>query len=114
MVAITKGLGPEKACAGKASSIYKGQTRPLVRGSSSTKLSQLLTTNSNDLLWPFITPRHRLRGKHSLSIFEKTCLLIRCLAVDVLLLGAYAPAGICFPSRCLATGLYVAISMSEI
>jgi hypothetical protein len=29
MVANTKGLGPEKYCAGKASSIYKIQTRPL-------------------------------------------------------------------------------------
>jgi hypothetical protein len=30
MVASPKGLGPEKHCAGKASSIYKRQTRPLV------------------------------------------------------------------------------------
>jgi hypothetical protein len=54
--------------------------------SSSTELSQLLTTNANDLLRPFITPRHIPRKKHSLSIVEKACLLIRCLAMDVLLL----------------------------
>jgi hypothetical protein len=34
--------------------------------SSSTELPQILTTNSNDLLCPVITPRHGLRRKHSL------------------------------------------------
>jgi hypothetical protein len=31
MVASSKELGPQKACAGKARSTYKRQTRPLVR-----------------------------------------------------------------------------------
>jgi hypothetical protein len=38
---------------------------------------------SNDLLCPFITPRHGPRRKHSLSIVEKACLLIRCLAMGL-------------------------------
>jgi hypothetical protein len=64
---------------------------------------------SNDLLCPFITPRHGLRRKYSLPIVEKACLLIRRLVMDVLLLRAYASAGICLLSRCLAVGLYVTI-----
>jgi hypothetical protein len=43
------------------------------------------------------------------AIVEKASLLIRCLAIDVLLLRAYASAGMCLPSRCLAMGLYVTI-----
>jgi hypothetical protein len=35
-------------------------------------------------------------------ILFEACLLIRCLAVDVLLLRALVPAGMCLPSRCLA------------
>jgi hypothetical protein len=38
---------------------------------------------------------------------EKACLLICCLAIDVLFLRAYASARICLPGRCLAMGLYV-------
>jgi hypothetical protein len=78
--------------------------------SSSTELSQLLiTTLSNDLLWPLIIYRHGPRRKHSLCIVEKACLLIHCLAMDVLLLRAYASAEMCLPSRCLAMGLYIKI-----
>jgi hypothetical protein len=65
-------------------------------------------SNSDDLVFPFITPRHGPRRKHSLSIVEKACLLIRYLALDVLLRG-YASAGMCLPSRCLVMGLYVTI-----
>jgi hypothetical protein len=64
---------------------------------------------SNDLLCSFITPRHGQRRKHSLSIVEKTCLLIRCLAMDVLLFRSLTLAGMCLPSRCLAMGLYATI-----
>jgi hypothetical protein len=79
---------------------------------SSAELSQrLTTTNSNDLLCPFITSQHGPRSKYSLSIVEKTCLLIRCLAMDVLLLCAYASAGMCLPNRSLAMGLYVTIHL---
>jgi hypothetical protein len=74
---------------------------------SSTELPQLLTTNSNDLLRPFISPRHGPCRKHSLSVVEKACLLIRCVAMDVMLLRVLAPARMCLPSRCLAIGLYV-------
>jgi hypothetical protein len=45
---------------------------------------------------------------HILSIVEKACLLIRCLAMN-LLLRAYASTGVSLPSRCLAIGLYVTI-----
>jgi hypothetical protein len=33
--------------------------------------------------------------------------MVRRLAMDVLLLRALAPAGMCLPSRCLAVGLTV-------
>jgi hypothetical protein len=65
--------------------------------------------SSNDLLCPFITPRRGPRRKHSLSIVEKACLLIRCSAMDVLLLRALTPAVMRLLSRCLAMGLYVTI-----
>jgi hypothetical protein len=42
------------------------------------------------------------------SIVKEVCLLIRCLAVDVLL-RALATAGMCLPSRCLAMGLHVTV-----
>jgi hypothetical protein len=47
------------------------------------------------------TSQHGPRRKHSLSIAEEACLLIRCLAIDVVLLLEYASAGIRLPSRCL-------------
>jgi hypothetical protein len=37
--------------------------------------------------------------------------MVRCLAIDVLLLCAYACAGMCLPSGCLAMDLYVTIYM---
>jgi hypothetical protein len=46
----------------------------------------LTTTNSNDFLCAFIPPRHGPHRKHNLYIVEKTCVLIRCLALSVLLL----------------------------
>jgi hypothetical protein len=52
---------------------------------------------------PFIPRRHGPRRKPA-SIAKEPCLLIRCLAMDVLLLRALAPAGMCLPSRCLAVG----------
>jgi hypothetical protein len=33
--------------------------------------------------------------------------VIRCLAIDVLLLREFACAGTCLPSRCLAMGIHV-------
>jgi hypothetical protein len=55
----------------------------------SPKLDPILAkTPSNDLHCPFIIPRHGPRRKRSLSIVKKACLLIRCLAMDILLLSA--------------------------
>jgi hypothetical protein len=45
------------------------------------------------------------------SIVKETCLLIRCQAIDVLLLCEFACAGRCLPSRCLAMGIHVTISI---
>jgi hypothetical protein len=61
------------------------------------------------MLCPFITPRYGPCRKQSLSMVQKACLLIRCLAIDVLLLRAYGSARMLLPSRCLAMGLYVTI-----
>jgi hypothetical protein len=47
--------------------------------------------------------------ENTISIVKETCWLVRCLAVDVLLLRAYNCEGTCLPSRCLAIGLYVTI-----
>jgi hypothetical protein len=54
-------------------------------------------------------PSSRTTQETSLPIV-KVCLLIRCLSMDVLFVRLYASAGMCLPSRCLATGLYVIIS----
>jgi hypothetical protein len=43
MIANSNGLGPEKDCAGNASSIYKRQTRPLVREGASLTVSHNVT-----------------------------------------------------------------------
>jgi hypothetical protein len=66
------------------------------------------TTLSNNLLCPFITSRHKPRRTQSFSIVE-VCLLIRCLAMNVLLLRTFASARMCLPSRCLEMGFYVTI-----
>jgi hypothetical protein len=41
-------------------------------------------------------------------MFKEVCLLIRCLAVDVLL-RAFSSAAMCLPSCCLAMGIHVTI-----
>jgi hypothetical protein len=66
-------------------------------------------TPSNDLPCPFITPRHRSCRKHKLSVVEKTSLLIRCLAMEVLLLRLYASTGLWLPNRRLAMGQYATV-----
>jgi hypothetical protein len=76
----------------------------------SPELDPILDNNS--LKRPSLSlynPSHGKRRKHSLFVVEKACLMIRCLEMDVLLLRAYALAGMCLPSRCLAMGLYVTI-----
>jgi hypothetical protein len=70
-----------------------------------------ITADSNNLLCPYITPHHGPRRKHSLSIVEKACSLIRCLAIDVLLLPAYACTGMCLSSHCLIMGLYITVCL---
>jgi hypothetical protein len=66
-------------------------------------------TYSNDLLCPFMKPRHGPRRKHNLSVVQNAYLLIRCPVMDVLLLRAYDSAGKYIPIRWLARGLYVTI-----
>jgi hypothetical protein len=46
-------------------------------------------------------------AENTASIFKEACLLIRCLAMDVLFLRALARAGMCLPSRRLAMGMHV-------
>jgi hypothetical protein len=76
--------------------------------SSSTELSELLTTNSNNLHRPFITPRHRLRKKTASLLLRRLVLILR-LTMDVLLLRAYVSTGMCLPSHCLAMGICVTL-----
>jgi hypothetical protein len=80
--------------------------------SSSTELSQLLT-RTNLLPWNF--PLYSLGADPTENaifycpVLFQACLLIRCLAIDVLLLRVLAPAGMCLPSCYLAMGLYATI-----
>jgi hypothetical protein len=45
--------------------------------------------------------------ENTATIIKEMCLLIRCLAIDVLLLSEFACAGVCLLSRCLAMVLQV-------
>jgi hypothetical protein len=49
------------------------------------------------------------RTTQKTACIEKACLLIWCLAMDVLFSRAYASAGMCLLSRCLAMVLYVTV-----
>jgi hypothetical protein len=55
----------------------------------------------------FITTSHGPHRKQPILLKR------RCLAIDVLLLRALAPAGMCLPSRCLAVGIHVTILSSH-
>jgi hypothetical protein len=66
------------------------------------------TQNTQPLLLRFYNHFSRTTQKTA-SIVKQACLLIRCLVINVLLLRALAPAGMCLPSRCLAMDLYVTI-----
>jgi hypothetical protein len=50
-----------------------------------------------------------LTPRKTSSIVKEVCLLIRCLAIDALLLSEFASAGMCLPSRCLAMGIHVIV-----
>jgi hypothetical protein len=50
-------------------------------------------------------------AENTASIIKEVCLLIRCLAIGVLLLRAFACAGICLPSCCLAMGIHAIVYM---
>jgi hypothetical protein len=54
----------------------------------------------------FITNFQGRRRKH---LVKKVCLLIHCLAIDVILLSEFACMGMCLLSRCLAMGIHVTI-----
>jgi hypothetical protein len=45
------------------------------------------------------------------SVVKGMCLLIPCLAIDVLFLSDFACAGMCLSGRCLAMGIHVTICM---
>jgi hypothetical protein len=55
----------------------------------------------NNKLLPWSFSLHNLGADPT----ETPCLLIRCLAIDALLLHKLAAAGMCSPSRCLTLGL---------
>jgi heme/copper-type cytochrome/quinol oxidase subunit 4 len=67
-----------------------------------------ISTSDNSLQWPSLSvynPSARTTQKTQ-PILGDACLLIRCLAIDVLLLCALAPSGMCLASRCLAMGTH--------
>jgi hypothetical protein len=55
----------------------------------------------------FYKPSARTPRKTQPLFFKKACLLIRCLAMDVLFLRALVRVGMCSPRRCLAMGIHV-------
>jgi hypothetical protein len=59
MIVIPKGPGPEKDCAGKGSSMYKWQTRPLVREGAPQKQDRNCQTVINIWSWAADGARHR-------------------------------------------------------
>jgi hypothetical protein len=56
---------------------------PLLPSSHPGRLAPRSSTDWNDLLVLFISRRHGLRRKHSLSIVEKACLQRRCMATKL-------------------------------
>jgi hypothetical protein len=52
-------------------------------------------------------------AENTAYIVKEACLLICYLAMDVLLLRALAPVGMCLRSRCLAMGLYVTVLIKK-
>jgi hypothetical protein len=72
----------------------------------SPELDPIIDNNSlsNDPLCPIVTPPYGSRRKQRLSVVEKACLLIRCLAIDVLLLLALASAGNVFTESLPSSG----------
>jgi hypothetical protein len=51
--------------------------------------------------------------KNTACIVKEECLLIRCLAMDVLLFRAFASAGMCLLSRYLAKSIHTTISIKS-
>jgi hypothetical protein len=60
MVSSPKGLGPRKNALTRASSTYKGQTRPLVREGASQEQDRKCHTCDKDLV---VSPRWELCSK---------------------------------------------------
>jgi hypothetical protein len=56
---------------------------------------------------------HFARTTQKTASIEEACVLICCLAMDVLLLGAFASAGISLLTRCLAVGIHVTILIKD-
>jgi hypothetical protein len=55
----------------------------------------------------FYNPSAGTTQKTQPLLLRRPVLLVRCLAMGVLLLGALTPAGMFLPSRCLAMGIHV-------
>jgi hypothetical protein len=52
---------------------------------------------------------HFARTTQKTAVIKETCLLIHCMSMDDLLFRAFASAGMCSASRCLAMDLYVTV-----
>jgi hypothetical protein len=63
------------------------------------------STLPNTSLWPLCKDH----AENTTSIVKEVCLLIPCLAKDVLLLSEFVCAGKYLPSRCPAMGIHVTI-----
>jgi hypothetical protein len=84
----------------RLNSIHSSAPKVISREAGVSKLDPLLLDYYSSVNF-LITTLHGPRRKHSL------CLVICCLATDVLLLCESAGAGMCLPSHCLAIGIHV-------
>jgi hypothetical protein len=81
---------------------------PLLPSSHPGRPAYRNSTNSNDLLCLFITPRHGPRRKHSLSIVEKSCLQRRCITTGSYSIVAYVfvAVGMFLLSSCIPMDVF--------
>jgi hypothetical protein len=90
-------------------SLYPGR---LASRNSTLQSRLLFCTRSRILTVSFYNPSARTPRKTA-CIVDEACLPRRCLAINVLLSRSLTCAGVCSPSRCVAMGIHVTISIQQ-
>jgi hypothetical protein len=71
-------------------------------------------TTTEQYCWIFPYNHFPRTPRKTICIVNEACLLICCLATDVLFLRALARSRMCLRSRCLARGIHVTVSLLQI